>query len=160
MDDTFGHLVKKLGFYPLTDQPGVTEKTIHDFEEELGQPMPDDYREFLLHHGMVAATGLVFPDPNQPSKPGGGVGVFYGLQPGSEYNLLSEWEGTKGEIPPGLLAIADSPGGLICIVLSGDERGAVYWFAAEDSRSGSDDDFYLIAPSFTAFIHSLYLDDS
>jgi len=159
MTDRFSQLLEKLEFYSVADKSEATEEAIHNFEAELGQSLPDDYREFLRHHGKTAASGLAFPDPDQPGRPGGGVGVFYGLRADGEYDLKSEWEGMKDRVPPGLLPIADSPGGLICLSLSGKKRGSILWWAAEDSRA-ADEDPYLVAPSFTDFLNSLYICES
>jgi hypothetical protein len=147
MATLFDDLTAKLGFYWVKSRSEVDDSTISEFERLLGCCLPEDYREFLRVYGMTAATGLVFPS-------GGGVEVFYGLQQEGGYNLQGEWEGMRERVPPNLLPIADSPGGLICLSLAASEIGAIYWWASEDVRAGGKE-VTLIAPSFTAFMNSL-----
>ena len=147
----FDELTARLGFFWVGPQSEVADSTIRAFEAHLGHELPEDYRDFLRGHGMTAATGLSFPS-------GGGVEVFYGLQEEGEYNLQEEWEGMQERVPSHLLPIADSPGGLICLSLAPEEKGAIYWWASEDVRSG-DEELSYIAPSFTAFMNSLTLDE-
>jgi hypothetical protein len=147
----FDELTARLGFFSVGIQSKVADSVIGAFEDQLGHKLPEDYREFLQAYGMTAATGLNFPS-------GGGVEVFFGLQEEGEYNLQSEWEGMRERIPPHLLPIADSPGGLICLSLVPSEKGAIYWWASEDCRS-RDQELAYIASSFTDFLNSLSLDE-
>src|SRR5262249_39333648 len=136
MNDRFADLTHRLGCYSVASEATVPEDAVTQFEQEVSLRLPDDYKAFLEHHGMSVAPGLIFPDPNQPAEPGGGVGVFFGLQATGDYHLLDEWEDMQSRIPDCWLPIAASPGGSICLAISGDARGSVWWVS--ETAKGED----------------------
>lgn len=155
MPSRYSDVMAELGFRSIDSPPGVDEGAVEDFETRLGVALPEDYREFLLDYGKVAATELAFPDPDRPGKWGAGVEVFYGLQPGGSYDLADEWDGMRDRLPPGVLPVTDGTGGIVCLGISEADRGRVFWWAAESCRAPREKWFYPIAPSFDGFLRSL-----
>ena len=135
----------------------VGEPELSAVEKVLALPLPSDYRMFVAKYGLTAGDDLAFPDYQHPERLGGGVGVFYGVRPGKTYDLLDEREGMEDRIPQRLLAIADSPGGQICVSLCGADVGKIYWWGFEDSRP-RDQPLSLIGDDFDSFVNRLYCD--
>lgn len=149
-------IVKRLELEPVEDPVRLTEKDLRAFESTIGAELPADYREFLSRYGFVSGVDVVFPAYGQPSEPGGGVEVFLGVGPDSEYDIQATREGLSGRLPDHFLPIAESPGGQICLSLSGSDRGKVYWWGLESAR-GSDEPPLLVADDFDSFMNSLYI---
>ena len=155
MPNKYHQIVKRLGMEPVR----LSEKALLDFERTIGLPLPVDYRQFLSRYGFVHGAGVAFPEYGQPAKPCGGVEVFFGVNADDEYDILSNKVGFSGRIPDHLLPVADSPGGQICLALTGTDSGAIFWWGLE-CISGANTQPVRIADDFDSFMNSLYLDEN
>jgi hypothetical protein len=156
MENRYDDIMAKLGWYYLPQHVDVTEEHVKELELRIACQLPEDYRHFLRKysvatHKMVAT----FPSLSNPSKVGGGVDVFFGFAKDSSYDLFENWQGMEDRIPRGYLAIADSPGGLICIGLEGTDRGKVFWWDRAENHDTPEQNMYLVGHSFDEFIKNL-----
>ena len=99
----------------------LTPAKLNAFEKSLGSTLPEPYRTHLLNHNGGYVDG---------AKRLGNLHHVYGIHDGpgwARFHDRSQMYG--GLVPERLLPIADDPGGnLICIVLSGPDRGALcFW---------------------------------
>ena len=83
--------------------------------------------------------------------------MFLGVDSDNEYDILSTREGLSGRLPDHLLPIAESPGGQICLAISGSDRGKVFWWGLE-CIVGADAEPRFVADDFDSFMSSLYID--
>lgn len=134
------------------------EASMGDYNIEL----PHEYRNFLLRYngGKPLARRFKTQDGKQSSS----IMLFFPLSEHIDPNLLSEYKELTDEdlILPNLLPIGNDPiENKICISLSGDDRGFIYYWSL-DMEDIDEDDFYpsyknvsLIAKSFSEFINGL-----
>ena len=142
--------VKELGGKPsyrlnIRRPIALSEAELVALEHELGWLLPADYREFLRDFG-----GFSFDDFE-----------FYGVMPGEVLDLL-EWHQfyyQRDVMPAELMPIAIGGGGNnLCIAVSGQNRGAIYfWIMEEATMPGSYDNTKFVANSFDALMQSDYL---
>jgi hypothetical protein len=156
VENKYQRLVKRLELEPVEDPVRLSEKDLRAFESAIGAELPADFREFLSRYGFVSGVDVVFPAYGQPGQPGGGVEVFLGVDPDSEYDIQATREGLSGRLPDHFLPIAESPGGQICLSLSGADRGKIFWWGLE-STAGADAPPLLVADDFDSFINSLHI---
>ena len=128
-----------LGCYSLIERSTpVTPEVVRQFERELGYNFPTDYGEFLSSYGCQTPDGYAYfqyvdPDPRGTR---GILNVFFGIDPGSEYDVTANLEQYQGRIPNHLLPIADDPGGnIVCLCVQGANRGAVYFWDHNDEKT-------------------------
>jgi SMI1/KNR4 family protein SUKH-1 len=135
---------------------------IRQIERQLDTALPDDYVEFLQDYGCYAFDHHV-TFTFQEKYPGGNKGVvnvFFGVDPGETYNLWSNYIDYQGRVPSNLLPIANDPGGnLICLSVTSEDKGTVYFWDHEEESSEEEElryaNVYRVADSFTSFINSL-----
>ena len=156
MANKYRRLVERLHLEAVDDPVHLSEEDLRALETAIGAELPLDYREFLSRYGFVSENGLVFPEYGRPGQPGGGVEVFLGVDPDSGYDILETREGLSGRLPDHLLPIAESPGGQLCLAISGSDRGKVFWWGLE-CIVGADAEPMLVADDFDAFMNSLYI---
>ncbi|WP_437494839.1 SMI1/KNR4 family protein [Sorangium sp. So ce1014] len=104
----------------------MTDADISKFEQRIGAILPEQYRRFLLEfNGGIPTPGTV----DVEGLPGAStdVQVFFGIGSSIEssdlnWNLTTLAERLEDELLP--IAI-DSGGNVFCLVLQGDDRGAV-----------------------------------
>jgi hypothetical protein len=162
MNETIVAQLDKFGWYPLEGHRVATDELmIERLELNLGFKLPSPYREFLMAYGMSSrGKRAVYPDRHRPGQPGGRLGVIYGLNPSSTYDLWRRKSGLGDRLPPHILPIADSPGGMICLSLAGDDCGKVYWWDRAEDSDDPRENLTLIADDFESFIGSLHIDES
>jgi len=132
---------------------------LEQFEALLGTRLPDEYRQFLLQHNGGKPTPSVF----MISADEGDAMLHhvYGLHDGPLHIRLDRARQTYlDRMPRSLFPIADDPGGnAICLGISGNERGKVYFWDHEmEADEGDEPTFenvYLVAESFASFLKSL-----
>jgi cell wall assembly regulator SMI1 len=117
------------------------------FEKSLGTTLPEPYRLHLQAHngGYVDGAREIYE-----------LHHVHGIHDGPEWaRFLDRSQMYDGLIPERLLPIADDPGGNhICIVLSGPDRGAVYFWDHERADD-PDESITKLAPDFDAFLRGL-----
>jgi hypothetical protein len=117
--------------------PPPSRDEIEAFEAELGAPLPDDYRGFLMKSNGGYLDWYRFEGPT----PDGGswtavVSHVGGLRDEPELSLRSAracYQGSELQIPRALLWIMGDPGGNgICLGLTGPYRGRVYFWIHDE----------------------------
>lgn len=142
------------------EQPGppITPQSVDDLEAKLPGPLPTDYRAFLSSQNGGDPEPNWWP-PEQGVGPG--VGMFLGLGAVADYDSLVESrEIFTGRIPDHLLAIGyDQGGGQVCVALTGDDQGSVWFYDPELELDGDADPLPLLSTrvcnSFTALLVGL-----
>ncbi len=137
----------------------LQEADILRLEQELRAELPRDYRSFLLAHNGGTPDPDVFiigGDPEDEDV----VSQFLGIQQGEYEDLFNLLGVFRGRIPDNLLPVARDPfGNLICLSITGENRGKVYfWDHEEEAMEGEVPDYRnvsWIADSFKSFLDSL-----
>lgn len=140
--------------------PSIRDDDITDVERELGVSLPDDYRRFLQVYNGGSPEPNFFPIIGDSSDDHGILQKFFCIQPGNYNNLVDYAKRFQGRVPPELLPIARDPGGnLICLAITGANKGKVYlWDHEEEVEEGEIpgyDNIYLITDSFDSLLNSL-----
>lgn len=136
------------------------ESQINELESLLGTALPDAYKEFLRRTGgaCVSPVELDFFAGDIVTC----ADTFYGDDPEGHDDLLEMRETYKGHIPPELLPVAgDGMGGQICLGISGDGFGQVFFWDDKDEPDDgahSWDNIYLVAEDFATFIEHLEIE--
>lgn len=137
----------------------LNETRLADFEINLGVRLPEDYRKFLMDHngGIPEPSTFWIKDGIDSSE----VFQFYGIHDGPEWLSLENYIiGKNFGIPEHLLAIGDDgTGNTICLGISGNKKGVVY-FIDHEIHPFEEPNSYTgvtrIADSFTQFISQLF----
>ena len=142
----------------ITPWGKTSEEVISAFEQKIGFPLPNDYRQFLLENNGAKANKQVFfvKDLDQDVM----LDKFFGLtNPKSRSLTLGYWLQEYGdEIDEKSLFIGSDPGGRFLIYITqGEDKGIYYWDDSNffpQSREGEGNS-YFVADSFTEFCNSL-----
>lgn len=121
-------------------RPPITEADIQAVEQQLNVRFPDDYRRFLLAHNGGRPEPDVFDIfDDDLAFQSSMVNWFYCIDPTDyNYDILKNAEVFKGRMPPEFIPIGEDPGGnQICLVVSGDDRGMIFFW---DHESEMDED--------------------
>jgi hypothetical protein len=162
----------------------MTEKELRAIEKNLGEGLPEDFREFSQTYGAAsfgelvefqlmeahpvhAVQGALTPIPQYEKAP---FSHFYGSTKGNQ-SLARKIEIYKERMPDKIIPIADDGGGnQICLGIKGKERGKVYYWDHHNDPNEEEylEDYgkpmppevkfqnvYLIAESFEGFIRRL-----
>lgn len=137
----------------------VPEEKLATIEQQMGEPLPVDYRMFLLTHngGVPEPGGFTFIIEGQEQEETSVIEYFFSVREGKSINITrGEWEPLEAvwkdyqkemgeEIS--VLPIAKDPcGNLICLGYgSYDIKGHVYFFDHELEMLST------VADSFTTF---------
>ncbi|MBD1822460.1 SMI1/KNR4 family protein [Cyanobacteria bacterium FACHB-DQ100] len=159
------------GYCVCDDCKTPTEEQLQAVEREIGAVLPADYREFLTHYGGYAAYSGSLSSRILKAFPGADfigeevpVNVFLGIKEDSSgaYDLLSTYYCFRERMPFNFLPIAiDLLGNMICLAVSGEDQGSVYYWdreCEEDVDEGEEPGYsnvYLLAISFDEFINML-----
>jgi hypothetical protein len=120
--------------------PPVTDHEISAFEANLPAGLPSDYRAFLLQQDGGE------PEPNWwPPETGVDAGVreFYGLSEDlpSFSRLQAAREVFSDRVPDHLLPIGyDGTGGQMCVALTGEDTGSIWYYDPEFEFDDDDPD--------------------
>jgi SMI1 / KNR4 family (SUKH-1) len=159
MENKYDAHMQKIATYFLRGNLMISPEIINDLEKEIGFTLPDDYRHFLSRYGFSAQRGYAtFPDIHRPGKPGGGIDVFYGINPKESRDLFRKYKGFQERIPSDMLPIAESPGGQICLGLAGSDRGKVFWWDRSEPHDDPRKNLRVIGDDFDTFINSLWVE--
>jgi hypothetical protein len=137
----------------------VSESRIADAETRLGVTFPGPYRQWLATTGGGPTTdSIVIPGSNDLRAFGRFLGI--GGDPGFDLTEVQR-SGFAEVVPEEFLVIAYGHGGSICIRVSGESRGSVWWADYELSLTIAPDGgptpevMRKLADDFDAFIASL-----
>ena len=149
--------------------PPAHESDLASFESAIGCRLPEDYREFLIacNGGYIGGRLWFFgPTPNG-GKADAGIHHIGGFRTESHFSLLRSrkcYQGVELRIPRELLWVMDDPfGNAICIGLTGEYRGKMYFWDHEcepdseewNGSTNTAENVTLLANSFTEFIAGL-----
>jgi cell wall assembly regulator SMI1 len=123
---------------------------LDDLEEEVGQRLPDEYREYLLDQ-----------DGGRLENNSQALTSFFGLGDVPEYrSMRAKLETYRDRLPPWLLPIAnDAFGNLFAISLRATDLGSIWFWdherEADEGEPATEDNIELKAPGLLAFLESL-----
>ncbi|WP_249872820.1 SMI1/KNR4 family protein [Oceanobacillus saliphilus] len=146
----------------IVSSEGFNENDLITFSRKIGYELPKDYIEFLRHHngGYVKnSISSYFKNGKQKFF----LTSMFGL--GSDDDLLSRFETYKKRIPNTCIPIGrDAGGNLVCLNLSEDRYGYVYFWDHEEELNYEEgkitiNDLYLITETFNEFLNSIERDD-
>jgi hypothetical protein len=133
--------------------PPAPADALRQFESEIGERLPDDYRAFLENcNGGSLGGRLLFTGPT-PSGAKTSVDIHHigGFRTEKYFSLPWYFKTYRDSIPKTMIWImGDSCGNAICLALSGPQRGHVYFLDHEA------DEVELLANSFTEFVELVY----
>ncbi|MES2354414.1 MAG: SMI1/KNR4 family protein [Pseudomonadota bacterium] len=137
----------------------LVEADIRKLERKLGLVLPEDYKVFLLKNNGGRPIPKFFPIEGFENNPQGQIQDFFGLDdPIESCRLEWNYKTFAERLPQHLFPIACEDGGsLICLSLSGSDKGAVYyWDLYGETQPPSYDNVYPIAETFKEFLDSLH----
>ncbi|WP_186580505.1 SMI1/KNR4 family protein [Aquibacillus kalidii] len=146
----------------IVSNEGFNENELIIFSKKIGYELPKDYVEFLRHHN----GGYVKNSISSYFKNGKQTFILtsmFGL--GSDDDLLSQFETYKSRIPNTCIPIGRDVGGnLVCLNLSEDRYGYVYFWNHEEELNYEEgkitiNDLYFITETFNEFLNSIERDD-
>lgn len=138
--------------------PSATSAELVQFEAMIGHELPSEYRAFLTkcNGGYVGGRFWFFTEDIQA-----GVHHIGGIRD-DQLSLVSWRAIYEGRIPKCLLWIHDDPfGNAICLGLTGDHQGRLYFWDHEEEPFDWDGEFEsagnisFLANSFTEYIAGL-----
>jgi len=139
----------------------LSEARLRLVEQEIGIDLPEQYRIFLLKHngGQPQPAGFHFKYESGPYTDSV-VDCFLAIYNGPYDNFEDYYRTYKvieSRLPLNLVPIAHDPGGnLICICISGSERGSIYfWDHEKELQSVLGENVHFVASSFQEFLDSL-----
>jgi hypothetical protein len=141
------------------DYGPLKESVLVLYEKKWGYKLPEPYRDFLLSHNGGYPEPDAFNFKNKDT--GSSVDRFLGIDIGEYDNLIEYLENYKNRIPNDLFPIAHDPGGnLICICISGDNYGKIFFWdhdiEADEGELPDYSNITLISDSFEEFMNNLY----
>ena len=140
-----------------TTFPPTSDEALTAFEQQIGEPLPADYRSFLLK-----TNGGEQPDPEGfrvETGEGSMLAILYPVGDGTGYDLTAHFNHMKEELPSGVIPIGQDIGGnAICLAVAGEDTGAVLFMDHEVETGPHEDgwdNLYFCARSFTEFLDGL-----
>lgn len=137
----------------------LDDKTLNNFEKEFQIRLPDEYRQFIIKYngGYPEPDGFKFMNKSKGSS----VDRFLGLVDDEYEDIRKYIQKYKDRIPTNLIPIAYDPGSnLVCISVSGEDFGSVYFWEHElEFDEGQKPDYSnvtIIANNFNEFLNGLY----
>lgn len=136
----------------------IDEATVVAFEQEIGFPLPADYRTFIKEHNGCRFNDKVFfvKGLEQDIM----LHVFYGITNERSRSLtLRYWLNEYGEDIENqtLLFGSDPGGGFLMYITTGEDKGIYYWDHAHFFETSTEEDgnTYFVAESFADFSSKL-----
>lgn len=146
----------------IVSNEGFNENELIVFLKKIGYELPNDYIEFLKHHN----GGYVKNSISSYYKNGKQKFILTSMSGlGSDDDLISQYETHKNRIPNPCIPIGrDAGGNLVCLNLSKDRYGYVYFWDHEEELKYEEgkitiNDLYFIAETFNEFLNSIERDD-
>lgn len=142
-----------------TKFPPATPEEIQKAEQSMGIEIPEEYRQFLLKYNGGRPKPDVFPIHNNPVGDKGIMSNFFSVNESDYDSLQKIWKIFKDRIPSGYLPIAHDVGGnLLCMKLSGDDNGSIYFWDHEmelEYENPNDIPMYFVASSLNELLNRL-----
>ena len=146
--------------------PPAPRDQLSDLEGELGVPLPEDYRRFLIACNGGYVGGALWFTGSTPDGASADVGVHHigGFRKEKHFSLPWHRQVYSDRIPSDLLWIMDDPfGNAICLAFRGTQRECVYFWDHEnepdpttwDRTSETALNVQLLARSFAEFVGGL-----
>ncbi len=145
----------------VSNNIALNENELDAFLRKIGYKLPNDYLEFLRQHngGYVKDSySTYFKNGDQKFI----LTSMFGL--GADDDLKNQFEIFKRRIPASCIPIGrDAGGNLVCLNLSEDNYGFVYFWDHENELEYEEgkitiNDLYVIAESFNEFLNSIKID--
>lgn len=146
----------------IVSNKGFNENNLIEFTRKIGYTLPNDYIEFLHNHNGGYVKGSIsnyYKNGDQKFI----LTSMFGI--GTNDDLVSQWETYKNRIPNSCIPIGrDAGGNLVCLNLSEDKYGYVYFWDHEEELNYEIEkitinDLYLIKQSFKEFLDSIERDN-
>lgn len=140
--------------------PSITPSALDLVEHRLGRAIPAEYWRFLLeHNGGWPEPGdfsITWADGRQEQI---SVEWFLPVKTQDAIDLEATLKVYQGRIPEALFPVARAGGGLVCIVVVGEQQDRVFFWDHEEEAEEGDaptwDNLYCLAPDFAAFLEGL-----
>lgn len=144
----------------IEEQPPVSADQLAAAEQQLadlGQRIPPSYKAFLAEHdgGEPVRNGFSYAGEGEVEN--GEVQVFLGIAPSPDGDLVSKAKVMRDRVPPGVIVIADDPGGNhICLDSRDGRDGPVlFWDHEYESDPPDEANLYEVAPDLQTFLDRL-----
>lgn len=125
---------------------------IDQLEIDLKFKLPTEYRDFVLEFngGKPIPNKFKISESQEESR----VSFFYGISTDKDFNILRNFALFENVYMEKYLPIGEDPGGdLICLDVSGENEGKIYFW---DHEVAPPNNLYLVANSFTEFLEKLH----
>jgi cell wall assembly regulator SMI1 len=144
----------------IEDQPPVSAEEFAAAEEQLAAldlHIPRSYQAFLAEHDGGEPVRNRFSYEGDGEVENGEVQVFLGIAPSPDGDLVSKAKVMRDRIPPGVLVIADDPGGNhICLDgRDGRDGPVLFWDHEYESDPPDEANLHEIAPDLQTFLDRL-----
>jgi cell wall assembly regulator SMI1 len=145
--------IEKMDKKPYNSLETAIESTLAEFEKKIGTRFPEDFREsFIKSNGIELSASTFKISAEQGASR---VHEVY------KRNLENQWNVFKNRIPYTIIPFASDPfGNQLCIGVTGDEKGKVYFWdhemEGEEDEQPYYENVYKIAESFQDFLSGLY----
>lgn len=141
--------------------PPISEEELAAFEQAYQIHLPAEYRDFLLRYNGGMPKRRIF-DIDMDGFPNSiPIQLFSGVSQTHPLGLQATMATFVGRMPANLIPIAnDSFGNPICLSVSGEDTGYVYFWDRDMEQEEPDySNVYFIAKSFNAFLDLLCTDE-
>jgi cell wall assembly regulator SMI1 len=142
----------------------LSDDEVKAYENKLGVELPGEYRDFLLlHNGGKAYPDVINYKRKYNPEASTIIDRILGLEDDQIFTIPYFKDNFSDRIPAHLLVIATDVGGNnICIAVSGDKRGQIFFWHHEfpeddDDELPGENNFFFIASSFSEFLDKLYI---
>lgn len=137
------------------------ESAIVALEQRLATHLPVSYRQFLFDINGGRPEPNAFKIQDNPNDTHGLLERFFSLDDAdADYDISDNIDVFQNRIPGNLLPIAFDPGGnLLCIAVSGENVGKIYfWDHNDECEIGAVPDYhniYFVANDFSELLDNL-----
>jgi hypothetical protein len=126
-----------------------SELLVREYEERFGLTLPDDYREFLVHHGGVVGCAVCAYQEPTPGGHATCLEAFYGFGWGKRHVARAT---ELLDCAPEVVAVGENLVGMFWLKCSGWDRGHVYIDDTLGRCAWPDEMFYERCPNLSPTI--------
>lgn len=141
----------------------ITADQLSNFEKGLGGAIPDQYRNFLLTHNGGKPNPNFYDFYEGTFKNSSAVKMFFGISASEneKFDVSLVLSRMEAFLPENILPIGIDIGrNLICVAVSGDDKGYIYHWDADWAIVDGNADYsnlHMLARSFDEFLSKLYI---